>query len=68
MIEKRLAHAIKEINKETGITVAVAEQYARPVLPIIEYGYVLENGGLVAEGIGRELFENPDVKEAYFGL
>jgi branched-chain amino acid transport system ATP-binding protein len=68
IIEIRLAQAIKEINKQTGITVVVSEQYARPVLPIIEYGYVLENGGLVAEGTGNELLENPDVKEAYFGL
>ncbi|MGD9074601.1 MAG: ATP-binding cassette domain-containing protein [Desulfobacteraceae bacterium] len=68
IIEIRLAQAIREINKETGITVLVSEQYARPVLPIIEYGYVLENGGLVAEGSGAELLENPDVKEAYFGL
>ena len=68
IIEIRLAQAIREINKETGITVVVAEQYARPVLPIIEYGYVLENGGLVAQGTGNDLLENPDVKEAYFGL
>jgi branched-chain amino acid transport system ATP-binding protein len=68
IIEIRLAQAVREINKETGITVLVSEQYARPVLPIVEYGYVLENGGLVAEGSGAELLENPDVKEAYFGL
>jgi branched-chain amino acid transport system ATP-binding protein len=68
IIEIRLAKAVREINKETGITVVVSEQYARPVLPIIEYGYVLENGGLVAQGTGNELMENPDVKEAYFGL
>jgi branched-chain amino acid transport system ATP-binding protein len=68
IIEIRLAQAIREINKQTGITVLVSEQYARPVLPIIEYGYVLENGGLVAEGSGAQLLENPDVKEAYFGL
>ncbi len=67
-IEIRLARAIKEINKETGITIVVSEQYARPILPIIHYGHVLENGGLVAEGSGSELLENPDVKEAYFGL
>jgi branched-chain amino acid transport system ATP-binding protein len=34
----------------------------------VDYAYVLENGGLVAEGTGSELLENPDVKEAYFGL
>ncbi len=67
-IEKRLARAIKAINEETGITVVVAEQYARPILPIINYGHVLENGGLVAQGTGSELLENPDVKEAYFGM
>ncbi len=68
IIEIRLAKAVRDINRETGITVVVSEQYARPVLPIIEYGYVLENGGLVAEGSGKDLLENPDVKEAYFGL
>lgn len=68
IIEARLATAIRNINQETGITVLVSEQYARPILPIIEYGYVLENGGLVAQGKGSELLENPDVKEAYFGI
>lgn len=67
-IEIRLARAIKIINKEIGITIVVSEQYARPILPIVDYAYVLENGGLVAEGTGSELLENPDVKEAYFGM
>jgi len=67
-IEIRLARSIKEINEEIGITVVVAEQYARPILPIIDYGHVLENGGLVAQGVSSDLLENPDVKEAYFGL
>ncbi len=67
-IEVRLAKAVKTIREETKITIVVAEQYARPILPIVDYAYVLENGGLVAEGTGGELLENPDVKEAYFGL
>jgi len=67
-IEARLARAIKDINKQTGITILIAEQYARPILPIIDYGYVLENGGAVLEGTAQELMENPDVKEAYFGM
>lgn len=67
-IEIRLAKAIKAIREEKAITIIVAEQYARPILPIVDYAYVLENGGLVAEGTGTELLENPDVKEAYFGL
>jgi len=68
LIETILARAIKDINKETGITILITEQYARPIFPIIDYGYVLENGGAVLEGTSEELMENPDVKSAYFGL
>lgn len=68
MIEAMLARAIRDINEQTGITILIAEQYARPILPIIDYGYVLENGGAVLEGTSQELMDNPDVKSAYFGL
>lgn len=67
-IEARLARAIKEINQQTGITILVAEQYARPLFPIIDYGYVLENGSAVLAGTAEELMNNPDVKAAYFGM
>jgi branched-chain amino acid transport system ATP-binding protein len=68
MIEAMLAQAVRDINKQTGITILIAEQYARSILPIIDYGYVLENGGAVLEGTSRDLMANPDVKSAYFGL
>jgi len=68
LIEEILARAVKDINKQTGISLLIAEQYARPILPIIHYGYVLENGGAVLEGTSQELIDNPDVKSAYFGL
>lgn len=67
-IEAMLARTVKEINREIGITLLITEQYARPIFPIIDYGYVLENGGAVLEGTSKELMENPDVKSAYFGL
>ena len=66
--EAMLARTVKEINREIGITILITEQYARPIFPIIDYGYVLENGGAVLEGTAKELMENPDVKSAYFGL
>lgn len=68
LMEAMLARAIHEINLQTKITILISEQYARPILPIVHYGYVLENGGAVLEGTSRELMENPDVKSAYFGL
>lgn len=68
LMEAMLAKAIRDINKQTEITILISEQYARPILPIINYGYVLENGGAILKGTSKELMENPDVKSAYFGL
>jgi len=68
LMEAMLARSIRSINLQTGITTLISEQYARPILPIIHYGYILENGGAVLEGNSRELMDNPDVKSAYFGL
>jgi len=68
LMEAMLARSIRDINQQTGITIMISEQYARPVLPIIHHGYILENGGAVLEGSSHELMENPDVKSAYFGL
>jgi branched-chain amino acid transport system ATP-binding protein len=68
VIEEVLTDAIVDINNNIGLTVLISEQYARPILPIIHFGYVLENGGAVLEGGSQELMENPDVKSAYFGL
>ena len=68
LMEGILARSVRDINLQTGITVLISEQYARPILPIIHHGYILENGGAVLEGSSQELVDNPDVKSAYFGL
>jgi branched-chain amino acid transport system ATP-binding protein len=51
-----------------GVTILISEQYARPVLPIIDRGYVIENGALVVSGTGAQLLDNPEVRSAYFGV
>ncbi|KIX13735.1 ABC transporter ATP-binding protein [Dethiosulfatarculus sandiegensis] len=66
-IQYLLAKSIKEIKEQRKTSVIVAEQYARPIMPIIDHGYILENGSAVVEGGRRELMDNPDVKNAYFG-
>lgn len=68
LMEEILVNAIADITREIGLTTMISEQYARPIFPIIDYGYVLENGGVVVEGPSKELMENPDVKSAYFGI
>ncbi len=67
LVERRLAQAIKEINKQLGLTIVVSEQYARPVLPAVDFCYVLENGEMVFEGTRESFMEIPDVMDAYFG-
>src|SRR5271157_3995609 len=66
-IQYLLAKSIKEIRDQRGTSIIVSEQYARPIMPIIDYGYILENGASVVEGTNQELMDNPDVKSAYFG-
>jgi len=68
LMQATLIKATKVIQEETGISVIIAEQYARPVFPIVDYAYILENGAAVMEGTRAELMDNPDVKSAYFGV
>ena len=44
LIQVLLVRSIKEIRDERGISIIVTEQYARPVLPIVDYAFILENG------------------------
>ena len=68
MMQKILVDAIKKIRSETGLTIVITEQFARPILPMIDFGYIIENGMLIMQGTGKELMENPEVKGAYFGV
>ena len=67
VLQRDLRRAIKQIRGE-GVTILVTEQFARPLLPIIDRGYVIENGIMVLFGTGQELMNNPEVKAAYFGV
>ncbi len=67
VIQYLLAKSINKIRDERGASIIVSEQYARPIMPIIDYGYILENGAAVVEGTNTDLMNNPDVKSAYFG-
>ncbi len=66
-IQQVVVESIPQIRSERGVSVIVAEQYARPVLPHVDYAYIVENGSTVMEGTGPELLDNPDVRAAYFG-
>ena len=68
IFQKELIAAILRIRDETGITILLSEQFARPVLPKLDFAYVIENGMLSLSGKGPELMDNPEVRAAYFGV
>lgn len=68
VMQQALVEAIKTIRSETGLTIVITEQFARPILPMIDHGYIIENGMLTMEGSGQNLMDNPEVRAAYFGV
>jgi len=67
LMQDEVVRAVKEIRK-TGVTILLTEQYARPIMPIIDRGYIIENGTQIVSGTAEELINNPEVKSAYFGI
>jgi branched-chain amino acid transport system ATP-binding protein len=68
MMQQAVVDTIVRLKKNASITVVISEQFARPVLPMIDRGYVVENGMLTLSGTGKQLMDNPEVKSAYFGI
>jgi branched-chain amino acid transport system ATP-binding protein len=58
---------VERINRE-GVTVLLVEQNVKHTLSICHRAYVMENGRIVLEGTGKELLDNPHVREAYLGI
>jgi branched-chain amino acid transport system ATP-binding protein len=58
--------AIAAIN-QAGTTILMVEQNAAKALAIAHRGYVLRVGAIVAEGTGRALLADGDVRRAYLG-
>jgi len=51
-----------------GLTLLMVEQNVKQTLAICDRAYVLENGRIVLEGKGRDMLEDPKVKEAFLGI
>jgi branched-chain amino acid transport system ATP-binding protein len=59
---------VRRLNAEQGVSVLLAEQNTNMALKHATYGYILENGRVVLDGVAAELRENADVKEFYLGI
>jgi branched-chain amino acid transport system ATP-binding protein len=59
---------VKNLNQNEGVSFLLAEQNTNVALRYSDYGYILESGRVVMDGLSAELRENPDVKEFYLGM
>ncbi len=59
---------VKRLNEQEGVSILLAEQNTNVALKYADYGYILENGRVVMDGLAASLRENEDVKEFYLGL
>lgn len=66
LLVREIFDIIRKINRD-GKTVLLVEQNAFAALSIASYAYILEVGRIALQGPGREMLENPRVKEAYLG-
>ena len=67
LLVRQVFETVKAINGQ-GITVLLVEQNVFHCLSTAVRGYVLENGSVVLDGGGKELLNNPQVREAYLGI
>jgi branched-chain amino acid transport system ATP-binding protein len=66
-IIQQIFRIISDIN-EAGTTVLLVEQNASQALALAHRAYVLETGRVVQHGTGRQLLEDPAVRNAYLGV
>ena len=54
--------------KASGLSILLVEQNVRQTLDVADYGYVLVQGQVVAEGDAESLKQNAELHKAYFGV
>ena len=67
LIVKEVFHMVSEINSE-GVTILLVEQNALRSLAISQQGYILENGSIALQGVGKDLLKDDRVRKAYLGF
>jgi len=59
---------VQDLNRKERVSFLLAEQNTNVALRYAHYGYILENGRVVMDGVAADLAKNEDVKEFYLGL
>jgi len=67
-IVEEIFEIVGDLNRSEGVSFLLAEQNTNVALRYADYGYILETGRVVMDGVASELAQNEDVKEFYLGL
>jgi branched-chain amino acid transport system ATP-binding protein len=67
-IVEEIFEIVSTLNEKEKVSFLLAEQNTFMALRYARYGYILENGRVVLDGVASELRENEDVKEFYLGV
>ena len=65
LVVRQIFSAIRQLNRDTGLTVLLVEQNAYQALRLAHRGYVLVNGAITMAGPGAELLARPEIRAAY---
>ncbi len=67
-IVEEIFEIVKSLNQKEGVSFLLAEQNTTVALRYADFGYILENGRVMMDGLASDLASNEDVKEFYLGL
>lgn len=67
LVVKQIFQILREL-KAQGMTLFLVEQNAHHALKLSDRAYVMVNGQIRLSGTGRELLDNPEVRNAYLGM
>jgi branched-chain amino acid transport system ATP-binding protein len=67
MIVREIFDLLRQINKDDGVSILVAEQNATVALAAADHAYVLEAGTVAVHGPGDELMRDDRVRRSYLG-
>ncbi len=65
LLVKQIFAAIRDLNRNEGMTVFLVEQNAFHALRLAHRGYVMVNGRIAMSGTGQELLARPEIRTAY---
>ena len=67
-IVEEVFNIVQDLNKKEKVTFLLAEQNTNMALKYSDYGYIMESGRIVMDGVSSDLASNEDVKEFYLGV